>query len=151
MIKTCKDYNDIIPLWQEAFGDSEEDIRFFCENVNNAECIVYCHENSIASMMYLVDCKVGEKRAKYIYAACTFKKYKGMGYMSELINYCIKKYSDSFTLCLIPASDSLIEFYTARGIGNIIDIDKITFEQSEDIKEYLLEGYNLSVPCALTD
>ena len=32
MIKFFDDSNKIIPLWQEAFGDSKEDILFFLKN-----------------------------------------------------------------------------------------------------------------------
>ena len=149
MISLVDDFNEIIPLWKEAFGDSKEDIIFFTDNVRNAECIAYYTENGIASMMFLVDCKVGEENAKYIYAACTYRKYKGQGYMSELLRYVADRLTKDYKLCLIPAGDPLIEFYGKRGFEIKVPVESIEFSQIPEIKEYLLEGFELTVPCAL--
>ena len=41
MIKFFDDSNKIIPLWQEAFGDSKEDNPFFLKNARKNMIEVY--------------------------------------------------------------------------------------------------------------
>ena len=147
MIRYCEDKNEIIPLWQEAFGDTEKEIKFFTDNVKNASCLVYCKGDKIASMMFLVDCFIDGKKGKYAYACCTLKEYRGLGLMSELLSFAQnEKYN---FLCLIPASDSLIDFYEKRGFTKREKIGKISFEQIPEIKEYLFEGFELTNPVIL--
>ena len=146
MIKKVTDPNDIIEVWQEAFGDSKEEILFFVNNVKNADCIGYYIEGKIASLMYLVECKAEGIKSNYIYAACTLNKYRGRGYMTKIIEYAKEKYD---SVCLIPASDSLVDYYSDRGLDIKISINSIQFNQEAEIEEYLFEGYKLSEPCAL--
>ena len=146
MIKYCNNREHIIPLWAEAFGDSREDIEFFIDNAADAKCLMYYLDGEPASMMYLVKCTVNGDELSYVYAACTAEKFKNRGLMSALIDYCI---DSGIKVCLIPANDSLIDYYSKRGINNKIDINSIKVEQTKDIEEYLFEGYNLSSPTAL--
>ena len=146
MIKFCNNREFIVKLWQEAFGDSTEDIEFFIDNVRDAKCLMYFEEGSPASMLYLVKCKAEGSDSNYIYAACTLSEYKGRGCMSKLINYC---FDNGIEVCLIPANDGLIEFYTKRRISHKFSINDIKFEQIPEIEEYLFEGYKLTIPTAL--
>ena len=141
MIKTVENKEDIIRLWKEAFGDSEEDILFFLDNANYES--LGCFENEkLVSMLFLIGSSLGE----YIYAACTDKKMQGKGYMSELLNYCKDNYS---SLCLIPASDSLEKYYFDRGFKSWCSIEELSFSESDEICEYLFEGYKLTEPKVL--
>lgn len=149
MIKITYDKDEIIPLWQEAFGDTENEINFFIDNCRHAKCLAYYINNEIASMLYLVNCKLDGNNALYIYAACTAEKYRGQGIMTKLIEYCIKQYSKQYLICLIPASDTLVDYYSERKICNKADIASLVFNESEEICEYLFEGYKLTDPKAL--
>ncbi|MBQ7740670.1 MAG: GNAT family N-acetyltransferase [Eubacterium sp.] len=146
MIKAVTDNSEVIKLWSEAFGDSKEEILFFIDNVNDSECIGYYFNNELASMLFLIKCRLNGVDSRYIYAACTLNKYRSKGFMTKLIDYCKEKYD---CLCLIPASDGLISYYSERGINNIAEIRDIKFNQSNEIKEYLFEGYKLTEPKAL--
>ena len=146
MISYCTDRTQIIRLWRQAFGDSTDDINFFIDNVKDAQCLAYYEGDTAVSMMYLVKCVANGRQANYIYAACTLDDFKGKGFMTKLINFCR---SSCMTVCLIPASDSLVEYYSARGISHKIPIESLVFEQIPEIEEYLFEGYNLSRPAAL--
>jgi hypothetical protein len=97
-------------------------------------------------MMYLVDCTADGVKLSYIYAACTAERYKNKGLMTSLIDYC---HENGIKVCLIPASDSLIDYYSNRGIDKKITIESIHFNQLNGIEEYLFEGYDLSSPTAL--
>ncbi len=53
----------------------------------------------------------------YIYAAATLPEYEGQGIMTGLLDFCCKRAAaagDAFS-CLVPASDSLFQFYEKRG------------------------------------
>lgn len=142
MVKLIDSKNDIVKLWNEAFGDSREDIEFFIDNVKDAKCLGYYDNNCLKSMLYIVDCSFG----KYIYAACTLKKYNGKGYMSKLLDYCKNKYDK---ICLIPANEGLIEFYKKRGFSTEEKIEKLKFNQIEEIIDYLFDGCSLKNPIVL--
>lgn len=146
MIKYCTDFYEVIPIWQDAFGDSVEDIEFFIDNINHAECLGRFDGDTLVSMMFIVDCNIKYCSSKYIYAACTKSNCGGMGYMTELIDFCKEKYD---SLCLIPATDSLVDFYNKRGFNYNLEIEHISFDETDEITEYLLEGYELTVPKAL--
>ena len=66
--------------------------------------------------------------------------------MSELLAFCKK---NETMLCLIPANDGLVDFYQQRGFDIKLNINDLQFHQSEEVNEYLFEGYQLSEPVAL--
>ena len=146
MIKVCKDVNSIIKLWQEAFGDSKEEILYFINDAKHAKCLAYYVDNTVVSMLFLVDCEIVGSKAEYLYAVCTLKEHQRSGYSSKLLDYCKEHYE---MLCLIPANDSLIKFYKDREFTNSADISDIEFDETDEICEYLLEGFKLTDPKAL--
>ena len=146
MIKYAENREHIISLWAEAFGDSREDILFFIDNVKDAKCLMYYFGDRPASMMYLVPCMIDGCEFRYIYAACTAKAYEGRGFMTDLIHCCL---DSGIRVCLIPASDSLIDCYSKREINLQVPIESLTFHQIPAIEEYLFEGYDLTIPTAL--
>lgn len=139
MVKNVNNESEIVELWQEAFGDTKDDIIFFLNNLRNGKCIGIYNETELASMLFLVKCNFGN----YIYAACTKKKYRGDGCMTKLLDYAKKSEK---TLCLIPGDDSLVKFYKMRGFNDTACIDELRFDESDEIAEYLLDGYDLTVP-----
>ena len=147
MIKFCDNKEEIISLWSSVFGDSDEEISFFIDNLKNGKCLAYYEKGKAVSMFFLVDCRVGEKKGKYIYAACTLKEYEGRGYMSCLIDYAGKNFNEF--LCLIPANESLIDFYSQRGFDKTAEISELTFNENDEIIEYLFEGYELKKPLVM--
>lgn len=149
MIKQTHNINDIALVWGEAFGDSFDDIKYFEENVQNAKCLAYYDNESICSLLYLVDCTLCGEHQKYVYAVCTLKKYKAKGFATELIEYAKKEYG---SLCLIPANKSLIDFYKKRGFTNKYEVNDIEFFESDELKnDYLLVGCELEKPIILSD
>ncbi len=140
-------YNrDVVSLWQEAFGDSKEDVLFFIDNCKNKSVLMLFDNEELAAMLFLVDAKVNAVDYKYIYAACTFEKFRCMGYMSKLLDYATKKYVNAL---LIPADDELVKYYRKRNFRKIINVDDIEFNECSEIKEYLFEGCSLNEPIAL--
>ncbi|MDE5984799.1 MAG: GNAT family N-acetyltransferase [Eubacterium sp.] len=141
-----KEYNDEhIALWQQAFGDSRDDVLFFLENTEHLSCLCL-YDNNLCSMLFFVDCKVAENNYKYIYAACTDKSCRANGYMSMLLNYAKMHYNN---LVLIPADASLVNYYFERNFDYKVDINNISFNECNEIEEYLFEGCSLENPFAL--
>ncbi len=146
MIKTVKNKKEIIPLWCEAFGDSEEEIRFFLENASY-ECAGYYADGELAAMLFLIKCTLCKEESNYIYAASTYKKFRKKGYMSELLKYCKNKYG---SLCLIPADEKLVNYYKKRDFVNETKPDLLIFDEADEIKEWLFEGCELEHPVVLS-
>ena len=149
MIKITQNANDIVPLWNEAFGDSKEDIVFFIENIKNARCFAYFKNGKAVSMLYLVDCVLDGKQSHYIYVACTTENCRKKGYMSALIRHCVAEFDD---VCLIPANEKLIEYYKKQNLTFEYSVDKLKFDECKElIDEYLYAGCSLDTPLVLSN
>ena len=123
---TKNDLNGIISLWNEAFGDSEEDIMFFLDNrfiPENTLVYEYCGE--VVSMLFLLEGNMVINGAVYpsyyLYAACTAKKCRGRGIMAELLEKAksVGAERDRFFICLMPGEKSLFEFYERFGYKTV--------------------------------
>lgn len=148
MIKEIDSMEDIVLLWQEAFGDSREDIVFFADNLRHGKAIGLYEGDDLLSMLYLIDCTVCGEPFKYIYAACTANRARRNGCMSTLLDYCLSAYSN---VLLVPADNDLVLYYSKRNFTHKIDISNILFNESEEIKEYLFDGCALDKPFALAN
>ena len=144
MIKITNNNKGIIACWQEAFGDSEEDIRFFIDNVKKAVCLANEVGSDLASMLFLVPCTINGEQGHYIYAACTKRQYQKQSRMTKLLDAAFEK-EDNF-LCLLPADEALVKFYCERGFTAEAAVESLGFCQSEAIKEYLFDGCRLTKP-----
>ena len=145
-MKKTDDSQVILSLWQEAFGDSEAEIRFFLDNVKNGACYFYEDEGAPAAMLFAVRCRLNGMPAAYIYAACTAEQKRKQGCMSALLEECKAQFD---RLCLIPASDSLVTYYQNRGFQRRAPIESLAFDECDAVKEDLLEGYQLTEPTVL--
>ena len=120
------DISGIVSLWNEAFGDSFDEIMFFINNKFVAENTLVAVENDeIASVLFLLDGKMQIKcvdyPSYYLYAACTLKKYRGRGYMALMLedakNLAFSRHIDF--ICLMPGEKSLFDFYSKFGYKSV--------------------------------
>lgn len=147
MVKLCDDFCKIAALWSEAFGDSLDDIKYFCDNLKHGECYSLIKNGETASLLFLIDCKLGEHNAKYVYAACTSKRFRKQGCMSELLKYICDEFK---YVCLIPADEKLVGYYKNRGFDTVWNVDELSFFENDVINnEYLFEGCSLDKPVVL--
>lgn len=147
MIKAYNDLNGIAEIWCEAFGDTFEDVKYFFENLKHGKCFAYIIDGKAVSLLFLVDCSIGDSTAKYIYAACTLKQFRGMGYMSRLLSYVCSLGSD---VCLIPANERLVTYYKQRGFEEVRSVDELNFFENDVINnDYLIVGCSLKEPIVL--
>ena len=147
MIKFTDDKEQIISLWRSVFSeDSREDVLFFLDECKNAECLGYFEENQLVSMLFLVDCCYSDLKGKYVYAVCTNQEFRNKGYSSCLINEA-KKHKNDF-LWLIPAHDSLFDFYAKFGFETKLHSEKAYENQIHfnENNEYLYSGSDYTYP-----
>lgn len=148
IIKNDNDINLQSSLWHEIFKDNYETINYFFNNCKNYKCYCLYYNNKLASMCYVIDCIVNDKKSGYVFAVCTKENYQGFGFSTKLLNYLSKL--DYTYLWLIPSNDSLISFYNKRGYLkkiNFIDNKCIIFNENKDIVKYIEDDYELSEIC----
>ncbi len=111
-----KDYNAVVLLWQEAFGDTEEDIAA-CMRHFAPYLTLYTEDDLLLGMYMRMPLCADDKKGEYIYAVATAKSAQGRGIATKLLD-AAKADVDSGTidfLALVPAKPSLFDFYEKRG------------------------------------
>ena len=112
------DYDAVIDIWKQCFGDSEEYIRMYLEKRFTTENMLVIHEDgrpvSMASFLPVHVTIDGEPiEARYVYAVGTLPIYRGKGYATEIIRYAFEKYQ--MPLILQPAEEELEAYYARLG------------------------------------
>lgn len=108
---------DAVKLWQEAFGDSEEYIDFFHSAHDSCFCLMLTEDDELTSALYLIDGELCGQQGYYLFAAATFKAFRGRGYMASLLKKAegfAKENGKSF-IALVPAEDTLFDYYSRFG------------------------------------
>lgn len=116
-------------IWKQCFGDSDEYIDFFLENVFECENALVIRDSGIPiSVLHIlpIDLKIKSDSisAGYIYAAATLPQYQGMGLMKKLLLSAeeIAVERGIKVLILVPASESLFLFYEKAGYKSVVDV-----------------------------
>lgn len=148
-----RDKEKIISLWSSVFKDSREDILFFLNNCKNYRCLAYFDGDTLASMLFMIDCRYCKANGKYVYAVATDKEHRLKGYSKSLLTYS-KRYAENGFLWLIPANTELIAFYEKQDFEIKLYSDKnyenkVSFNESSDIIEYLYDGCELEQPVGM--
>lgn len=148
--------NRIISLWQEAFGDTEEFINGFLHNMSYSKnMLIYTKDDDVLGMASMLPVFCGENAGRYIYAVATRRAHRGKGVcrsIMQAVDEFIKMNNEKFAV-LVPASQSLFEFYGKMGYNQIIyqpyfpKLKEIGQQCSKfeyfKIREKLFENYNL--------
>jgi len=124
MIELARDTDKdaIILLWANCFGDSIAYIeQFLDKRFDASRCLIYRDSGRIVSMMFLLEgsLRTGgfQRKACYIYAACTHPRYRKRGIMAALMQRAQQEAGDlgAGSLCLVPSKESLFSFYARFG------------------------------------
>lgn len=112
-----KTADDIVYLWQQAFGDSEEYIRNFMDASFYRGCVAAVKDDRVISAVHLT-CPTDDESFIYGYAVATLEEERGKGISGMLhesiFAACREKYA---TYAVHPATDSLVAFYTRLGMN----------------------------------
>lgn len=116
---------DLVRLWKDVFGDSEEYIRLILPYLPFFDCYAVVEEGTVVSAFYLLPCEIkkGEKiyKGRYLYAAATDKSSRKMGYMGSLINEAINELKSEIDfISLVPANEGLYTYYARFGFESVM-------------------------------
>lgn len=124
-------YDQLMALWQEAFGDSEEFVDgFFCTGFSPARCRCMTDEGNIVAALYWFDARYQNQRFAYVYAVAVKKTHRGRGLCAALMEdtHAHLKLRGYDGVLLMPQTDSLREMYAALGYADCSRLDDFTRE-----------------------
>ena len=145
MIRVCdfSDYENIIRIWNSAFGDSKEYIIKFLSMFHE---FVYVHNDD--AIMTLFPVTLNDKKGHYIYAVAVDKDKRNAGIGKKLIEFAKEKMQDF--LVLVPAGEGLFDYYRKFGfvdnssIGKYNEINtslKISAKEYFELRDLNLKNY----------
>ena len=126
----------LVSLWQEAFGDTREDVEAFINTLYSPKNTIVLKENGeIVSAVYLVDAQISSEDGNtlngyYFCCAATRKSCRGKGLMSQIIERVKQTGKDRGKdfIALIPANQSLFDFYARFGFVDYFYCEQKVFE-----------------------
>lgn len=105
-------------LWSEAFGDPDSFIQLFLDTAYSpTRCRFRMVDDSLAAVLYWLDCTLDGKKLAYIYAVATAKEFQGRGLCRQLMeqtHHDLKTMGYSGAV-LVPGSESLFRMYEKMG------------------------------------
>ncbi len=107
----------VISLWNKTFKDSREMIENYLDNMCKNNMVLITEEDKIIAMASILPVTMKDKKGRYVYAVATDEDYRGKGFAKAImgeIDKIIKEREEHFAV-LVPASDSLFEFYKNLG------------------------------------
>lgn len=117
-----KDTSQLVSLWKTSFGEAQEAIVLFFDNLFKASICFTAYDNKkIVASLYLLPCGISgvgyDLDGYYLYAASTLPRYRNQGIMRNLINTatCFAKQNKKDFVSLLPAKDDLYDFYKTNG------------------------------------
>ena len=150
-----KNRESIKELWKTVFGDSDEYISLFLEKrFDPSQCVAALYGEKVIAMLFLLPFTLrqpdAEYQGRYIYAVATHPDFRGRGISTALLDFAHKKaVSEGAALsALVPASDSLFDYYRLRGFETEFYKREVTLIPQQNSDAELTEA-NLSDMIAL--
>ncbi len=112
----------MIDLWNSAFGDKTEDIEKYLETILKY-FLVYEEDSIIKGMLSVLPVSFCGKNGGYIYAVTTHKDHRGQGICNKLMEY-VKADEKYDFLVLKPQNTGLFEFYGKMGFKKVSQFEK---------------------------
>ena len=117
-------------IWKTVFGDTQPYSEMFFEHrYPRSRAMVAAEGDRVVSMLLLLPLTAvsGKERfdASYIYAVSTLPQYRSRGISSELLDktHSLLRLEGAALSLLVPASDSLFDFYACRGFEEEFFLD----------------------------
>lgn len=163
-----KDLQEIIRIWREAFGDSEESIACFYRLLPGfGSSLVAVEGGKPVAVASAVEGRIGDKQCAYIYAVCVDSAFRGFG-IGKAISKGISDFAKARGAEIISGlpADSARSVYFRKYMNVTPRIfrrkyeaaaaegaaEKIGAEEYYTLREKLLEGRNhMSFPKAYID
>lgn len=119
------DFSGIFSLWSSVFGDGEDFVRPFLENiVVPGRGFVAIEDETVAAAAFIVDgIHVSAVKHPYIYAVSTLPEFRGRGFGKAVSLACAQLISKGDGVpCLHPAEPSLFDWYAEMGFHPAVSI-----------------------------
>lgn len=122
-----KQYKQLISLWQEAFGDTEEFIDgFFCTAFSPARCRCITISRKVVAALYWMDLRLADKRFAYIYAVAVAEARRGKGLARALMedardHLAFRGYDG---ILLVPQDETLRALYRKLGYADCTTVSE---------------------------
>jgi len=126
-------------MWQEIFKDTKEYTElYFSYKFKEGNAFVIRIEDEIISTLYVeyTDLFIEGKILKgaYFCGIATKKEHRGKGFAGRLIEYAKKNIQKTDIIYLIPANNSLFNFYKSFGFREFTCIDRLKIKREEGVK-----------------
>ena len=144
----CKNnIKDLKILFKDSFHVSSLEIDYFFKNIFKLEnCPVCLVDGNLVAALHMIDTYILKNSKKYpvyyLYAAATFLKYRGNGYMRGLINYANDlafKRGQLYSV-LLPGNSSLYNFYEKLGYRKFFKIKLVELTDFE-LKSFIFKNF----------
>lgn len=127
----------IIALWNDAFGDRREDVEKYLETILEY-FLVYEDDGIVKGMLSVLPVSFCGKNGGYIYAVATDKKYRGLGICNKLMEH-VKANNVYDFLVLKPQNEGLFDFYGKMGFYKVPQLKKKEMRVTKGKKNYQLK------------
>ncbi len=135
------DRESLIKLWFDCFGDGEKFVSPFLDTFLEEDNVyVWDEEGKVVSVVYSLDCKIGENNASYFYAIATDENFRKRGLAKKEIEFLIDYKSQKGTklFLLTPSNEKNRNYYNSLGFEDFFFCKKETFFKGE-IKDNIEE------------
>ena len=120
-------YEELVNLWQEAFGDTREFIGgFFRTAFSPARCRCVSIDGQVAAALYWMDLRLRQHRYAYIYAVAVAKASRGQGLCARLMAdtrevLALRGYDGAL---LVPQDEGLRKMYGKMGYRDCTQVSE---------------------------
>ena len=124
----------LMALWQEAFGDSEEFVDgFFCTGFSPARCRCITEDGNVVAALYWFDVRYENQHFAYVYAVAVKKTHRNRGLCTALMEdtHAHLRLRGYDGVLLMPQNDSVREMYGKLGYTNCTWMDDFSCDAGE--------------------
>ena len=128
---TAEDLPRLAAIWQEAFGDSPEDVENFYETAFSCDRALLAQEQNPVACIYWIDAQIDGQKIAYLYALAVEKTYRSQGVGKTLLKEALEtlKGEGYKAAILVPGEESLYTYYEKAGFTPFGKAEKITVEK----------------------
>ena len=128
---TAEDLPRLAAIWQEAFGDSPEDVENFYETAFSCDRALLAQEQNPVACIYWMDAQIDGQKIAYLYALAVEKTYRSQGVGKTLLKETLEilKVEGYKAAILVPGEESLYTYYEKAGFTAFGKTEKIIIEE----------------------
>ena len=128
---TPKDLPRLSFLWQEAFGEDQEDVERFYETAFSCDRALLVQEQNPVAGIYWIDAQIAGHKVAYLYAFAVDKTCRSKGIGKTLLAKTLEtlKGEGYKAAVLVPGEESLYSYYQKADFAPFGKTEKVTVEK----------------------